>query len=559
MFTRVHGSDRIKKQKGPVDFVRRFLIRNFYIHHQVMKRFLSTQRSKYHFEKLIAKLKDELEDRELPQDLDELYYNYLDGNAGTRFRHFMKWYGRSEDGHRSIDYILYLGKEAIEAFDLYFSEPTFAHASGLLGVLGCSVALDKMTKRPAVKAINPKRPNKVARRSGGAGKNEHDIYRVWSRTDVLHDIYHLGDHRKQTADFIMQDCALKDTEKRKLSITFEKKDRTLPFTKHIMAAWVVQQDIDTACFREGLVKHDQKFDHQTRTVSTDINLRKKQAIHLTEMFDSWASSPHAYIMLDGLFKSLSLDDDNRGTLHESLLTCAYIQSILYHGVVLRKQNLSVLLPGRQQAFTEITFIDGSFNDVDNLLMAPFLNSWINNIKADCALNVVDCAFIYQRPHYIKDYWPDVKIDASKRKLCLESGSCFEFGGSPNKLLRKSVDEFIKHPDKGLDACLMYVDTFELPYTKTDLRKMFELWAHVKDGDNKILIELQLKRIMDVNLFRDLYKIDIAIQNGFHFITKDRLAFAMYVLMCEMNGIDAEHQALYLYCNEFETEYSTVKM
>jgi len=76
-----------------------------------------------------------------------------------------------------------------------------------------------------------------------------------------------------------------------------------------------------------------------------------------------------------------------------------------------------------------------------------------------------------------------------------------------------------------------VQTFHVPYIKRDLTALF------RDNKNSTDPNIQqvLRNAAEVNFFRDAYRIDIAIQNNWSYMTHDRLAFAFYNILVTTLG------------------------
>jgi len=187
---------------------------------------------------------------------------------------------------------------------------------------------------------------------------------------------------------------------------------------------------------------------------------------------------------------------------------------LFEDTCLESGLLLLLLHRSGKTFKKLTLVDGLFNEIDNFYLVDYIHKYISALSIIMKGVVVVATQVQPvSPKYI----PFDILTLGSSSIQLKNGAIIPISDRQNAWHIWDVNA---------------LQTFHVPYSKRDLTALFAKNKNSTDHD----VQQVLCNAAEVNFFRDAYRIDLAIQNNWSYITHDRLAFVFYNILVTILGV-----------------------
>ena len=242
----------------------------------------------------------------------------------------------------------------------------------------------------------------------------------------------------------------------------------------------------------------------TKLISKIMGLQEKtrNASH-EEVAERWKDAVRLEIVMDGVVEQL----------HEPLSKRdyqTYERSMCLHAFVM------ALFAASPQKLQKLVFLYGVFQYMDISGWKAFLKRWMTQLDTHVKASV---QIKYITPASIQPYSGRFAVD---EKAIYVDGVMVP--------IKKPITQH-----DSLDVMKKIQSSFgvtTLHYPKSYLQTLFARFDATEDKETHLQF---MKRVMDVNFFRDAYKADVALRRAALYLTFDRLAFVYYKMRCELEG------------------------
>jgi len=167
----------------------------------------------------------------------------------------------------------------------------------------------------------------------------------------------------------------------------------------------------------------------------------------------------------------------------------------------------------KMTITRLEIVDGFLQEVDGFYFDTFIKSYIDYLS----LLLTGLVVVRKIIGIVQPKFMPVRINATRSTVELGNGTNIPYQG------RFKDFDFHKEED---------IFKFHLPFTKKTLKRMFKLCSEDPSED----VQRMLHAAVQINFVRDAYRIDLAIQNGWAFVTHDRLAFLYYSILANSENV-----------------------
>jgi len=183
---------------------------------------------------------------------------------------------------------------------------------------------------------------------------------------------------------------------------------------------------------------------------------------------------------------------------------------LFRNTLLESLMLLLIVYDNNITCKRLVIVDGGFNELDGFYFYKHIQDYIEYMSGLIKGIVVVKTYVkFPQPVYLP-----MRVDEDH--LTLANG---------DKILHNTTEMWVYINKDQLT-------TFHYPYEKSSLVRMFK--DNCKSEDEKV--QRVLENAVSANFFRDAYRIGLALQNKWVFITHDRLAFLMYSILATSNGL-----------------------
>jgi hypothetical protein len=384
--------------------------------------------------------------------------------------------------------------DAPEEMYLYKETPSLSNAKLFLVSLG--VPMIKTSTRPN-KSILKKRK----RTSGGTFFDDSFAY-----VDLLHDLYDstaLPDH---LVKWILSLTTLTQIVKGK-----------------ILKACTTSSNSITSFLAKEFFKAPTPFFIEKGEKHFDVETTNQFYKFINDLADKY-NGRVLPIVLDGLYKSFDKKVEDSEAA-KSLALCAFVH-VLFANVnpvsfkrkIKRSGNMELRILGDekdvQPCVSSICFLTGNFQTLDIPEYDVFLRQLTKELSADVKWikNPVTIK-------HMKCLYPGL----SERALKLPSGVKVPLEGK--------IFHGFNTLNKTNHAIAMFLQThFCVYYTKNELRTLMNYLCLLNTNEQPFFTQF-VQTIASVNLFKDAFRADVAIENDAIFVTNDRMAQVYY---CKKN-------------------------
>jgi len=183
---------------------------------------------------------------------------------------------------------------------------------------------------------------------------------------------------------------------------------------------------------------------------------------------------------------------------------------LFRNTLLETLMLLLIVYDNNITCKKLVIVDGGFNELDGFYFYKHIQDYIEYLSGLVKGVVVVKTYVkFPQPAFLP-----MQVDADY--VTLVNG---------DKILHNTTEMWVYINRDQLT-------TFHYPYEKSSLVRMFK--EFYKSDDDKV--QSVLENAVSANFFRDAYRIDLALQHKWVFITHDRLAFLLYSILAASHGL-----------------------
>jgi len=392
----------------------------------------------------------------------------------------------------------------------FYAGPTIENAERILDAMKVDVPYRILMRvLPTMPITAPKSKSQSAKRArtGGANANAEAKIHALSRLDFLHDIKGDFPLPASVVDLVLSDSGLPADEHAKVVKACSEQNR------NITTLFAQMMGIGTS---------------KKRKASLDAAFTKDDAIY--HLVTKWQQQPTLQIVMDGLVDECC--DDIRKVEQSPKAKRQFLQSLCLHAFVMlilgRYDAVKKLVGDRgplgmsvrgvpPSAVKEIWFLYGTFQTMDMGGWQTFMNKWIAQLRGYLQPGTQKVDIAYIAPHTVKPF--SNRFHVTRRAVIVD-------GGAP---LGASVPiRPPKPPKRSLSLFDQIQSTFAVRQPKAALDKIIIAFQSLTETERQQWTPF-MRRVMDINSFRDTYKADVALRLDAVYITFDRLAYAYYDL------------------------------
>jgi len=463
----------------------------------------------------------------------------------------------------NTEYIAYLEKKAyydiakfsipdnlFETYLNYCMNPTIETAQELFKKIKLPIPLENiinlssqeidyfLKRKIIINQTNLNEGGGGSRRIGGGGQENHlpsitDIYKELVKLDFLHDFKNLPsfdeNSREKLADFILQNIDIKN--KKKIINDFKNyKNNTFLYSNYFINQANIENLLQNYDFKINKNKHE------------NVNINIDSDATLFNIWLKWSNNIELNIILDGLFINYKyLQDPSKNGFNGfcgSMIQSAFILLLFNNAKFITDTYINTITvhinPKYKNKIKTVNLIDGIFNQIEETPPIHYFQIYCNNLKKICgfdksgSINIKTIGVKYDPIYFIKYYKPNTIItkNSLNNSLIVKLNNNYTFSSisKPTNKIEKIIENISNHKPILNSYINLYYNKLELSEFISCLFDIIE-----KDPGSNTVKEFILT-LIDLNFIRDCFRADVAIQNDYVFITKDRLAFTYYSII-----------------------------
>lgn len=443
--------------------------------------------------KVLASSKDDIFAKEWCERIkqgyakDNLFYKYL--NTG-KFSYLIDIVFQTEDVCPQFKYLDFM------------DNPTVENARKLLNML---FNIDSHQDNSNIQKHLAVMKEEMVAFDGGASFRDKidpiDLYNEYAKIDCLHDVKEIGDNKTKTRyDFAKRLAVLDD-----IADIYSQMPKK--YTKHIC------QEL---CEKD--VVYHLTSNNATKPLFTE---------EIYEIFDK--DDGEVNVVMDSLIWRRCV----RNNVQNGFLAAFLLLALNDINEIKNTNGLYAIRPAKKKGLKTINFITGDFMNVDGIPLIHFIQKFIQNIAAltNAEVYVIEKN---DKPTIFVDMIGDVNLTSDTLSIQPNDGRdqlTVNFYPSFKPSGRKNRYREVKIPARQptFSAFMTKLkNAWTIPYSKNDFCQMMTLLNSYGDDEATKTI----KTFAELNFLRDVWKLDIAVENNAYLITTDML---LYTLMQKLGG------------------------
>lgn len=420
----------------------------------------------------------------------------------------------------------------------FFNAPSLETAEGLLDAYKVSVPFRELMRVGQSVHINafsdsepsPKRTKRAKSGSAPYGGNPGNTgnttdklikkLHTLSRLDVLHDLHDEGIMPMPIIKFVLADADLPSQEDYEAVVRACQDGRS-----NITHLFSTMMGIS-------IPRKRKRTSTKGATSSVSLHESLQQDHQLYEVVSKWQQRQKLELVMDGIVTVPSnaiMDDDSEQVKRkfvQSLFMNAFIMLLLgRYDAVSRLPYTKLTMSDRPpSAVKSIVFLYGVFQWMDIGGWKKHIDKLIAHMEQLMIPYSRRIIVKYMQPKEIMPYSNRFVVNEPQRVLFVDGVSVPIHSPKPINSSIGSIGPF----NTNSQLFDYYELSFGVTYTKKHLQTIFGIFNALSNKEQQKRTSF-MRRVMDVNSFRDTYKADVALRRNAIYITFDRLAYAYYVI------------------------------